>query len=300
VKSPFAVGFLLTTALVVGCVRAPFSTKHFEYSLDMTVAGRRYLIQRDVECYDVVGWNFGTGNWGRETHSAGGESSLVDVGDDLAVLVHPKTDCFHEGAKAQLQEHSKDVKLLKHPADAEIMYLVHGNSAEPSITVKREWSERTEHGGGFAASPAELEAANHLGATPAFIRVTVRGFSYKEWAAAPGLVEYVAQFNTPTPAPNHAVPSSGSFVENLVTFPNWNPHEDGTGMALDYDGTNFVWPAEQALTAERWWRLRPERVGQPSIEYKHVVFNIGGKRELYDPEERTIYDFVLWQETARQ
>jgi len=293
---------IVATTLLVGCVRVPFSTKHFKYSLDMTVAGRRYLIQRDVECYDVVGWNPEAGRWGRETHSSGDESSLVNVGDDFAALVRPKTDCIHKVSKAQTQEHPRYVKVIEHPADAEIMYLVREKSADPPITVNREWSERTEHGGGFAPTPDEARALNQLFG-PLFNCVTVRTFPYDEWATSPGLVKYFAQFDKPTPAPSRAMPSGPEFVDGFVTFPNWQPQHDTVDKALDFDGTNFVLAAYEKDAAERCSRWRPEQLGKPlqrSVRYKSVVFNLAQSRDLYDPEDRTIYRFILLQDNAWQ
>ncbi len=292
---------IVASTLLVGCVRVPFSTKHFKYSLDITVAGRRYLIRRDVECYDVVGWNPEVGGWGRETHSSGGESSLVDVGNDFAALVHPKTDCIRKASNAQTQEHPRYVKILKHPADPDMMYVVQGESADPPIIVIREWSERTEHGSGFAPTPDEAQALKQL-LGPLFVRAAVRTFPSSEWATSPGVVEYFAQFDKPTPAPSREMPYGPEFVDGFVTFPNWHAQHDAVDKALDYDGTNFVL-AKDEKDAERWSRWRPEQLGKPlqrSVRYKSVVFNVAQSRDLYDPENRTIYQFMLRQDSALQ
>jgi hypothetical protein len=283
--------------VLVACIRDPFSTRHVRYSLDLTVEGHHYLIQRDVECYDVVGFNLDLGIWMRETHFSGRQPSVVSVGNDLAVVVTPPADCLAKSAPVgTVQEHGDAIKVISHPADPLILYRMEGKSLNPPITVNREWSETTAHGdSSLAPTREEREAALRLTRLPAFTRVTVRSFPSSEWAASPGATEYFAQFDQVTPASSTQLPGHPDWVDVRATFPKWKPEHDQQESELGYDGHFFVMTTETDHVS-RWRRV----AGSPLIKYKDVVFAINQNRELYDPETRTIYSFTAWQAVAWQ
>jgi len=267
----------------------PFSTKHIRYSLDVTARGHHYLIQQDITCSEVWNLSMGGSLWQRAWHASGNERSAVDIGDDLVILVIPRTDCW-EGPR----EHEGVILVMKHPLDPEMLYWVYRQSAELAITVNREWTSKgTYHWTPLAPSKSQIERARNAARRADFVRVTANTCPRSKWKASSDTESYFSSLTHITPAPSKAMPNP-NFVDDRVYFPKWDdcPVLDWSAAEpLVFDGNSFSLVQDKPKErTDKWYPIR-NTGWQPRIRFGDTVFPVARSRELYDPETQTMYVF---------
>ena len=302
---------LLLAGVLSGCFPLPWPARVFQYSIDVSVGTKHYLVTQYVSCQQFVVLSMGPNGWHHEWFPEGQVPAAFDVGNDLVLIYVPSVSC---GGK-ETQELPKVAAVLKNPNHPELLCEIDGAIIGPAITINRVWVTRVQHYKGKVGPSAEQQALAKLIVEQqhGFHRVAVKAVPFQVWSGTDRARDYFSRFDSirvaeAGDAGEQASPSQG------IHFPFWREREEaellfpqrveGPVQLVADDGIFSMSP--QTSTCKRLWYSNkadpsaPDRSlsGQPfifedaTVQYKNLQFKVRTTRELYDPESRAIYDFT--------
>jgi hypothetical protein len=233
---------------------------------------------------------------------SGNEQSIVDIGEDLGILVSPKTVCWKAA-----EEYDRVIRVIKHPVKPEIMYYVHGSSVELGIVVNREWTAKLPYqwwGKAHGPSRDQVNLARAIvPPTYSFLRVTDNTCPPDDWIVSPITENLLSGLAQITPAPSKPIPQVPDYVEQFARFPEWRCKsiDRNAARSLAFDGDHFLMtleaPAEATEEFYPIWRTGTF----PKVRLKGIDFRVSGERDVYDPETQIMHvvsvdrtDLSIW------
>jgi hypothetical protein len=280
----------VSVVLLGACVPVPFSGQSYIYSLDVTVQGRHYLLQRTVTCSREFDLDESDGGWKPQWGYSQSEPSAADVGDDLVILLNTKMGC-HE--QQPLIEHNRVIWALRHSQDPQMLYEIRGRSEELSITVNREWTTRASF---FESLKLRTKSSSlpDFDFNSTFIRMEANASPNHMNEMPREQQDYFLQLDRVTPAPSKLlVPGRPDLIEKLALFPG-SPRNRSGHQQLRFDGRTFSLDPEALNTDGTvfWYPIKRLPDGYyPLVTYKDVVFPVFETRDMFDPEIGEIYEF---------
>ena len=299
-----------------GCVPIPGSTRHFQHNIIINADGQKYSFRHYFECRGTLQASEADGKLHQRWERAGTGFITSDIGNNKVLIYNVRGDCetqsqeLSSGADKDMgpfmNEASRVIDDRSHPA--KLFVISRGASAGP-FNIEQESAKRVERMDGTLGPTTTEVALKELVriAQHGFQRVTVTVMAPNFWGKTEASRHYFAQFSDVEAAPEQEIVSTDASAHSPGQFPFLSERFLGLDATLPfmgvtridtiYNGEAFMISSTPVIptwfaTKETWSSRGLSNSPVALVHYKGKEFRVKSILEVYDPESRSILQFV--------
>ncbi|MBA5603895.1 hypothetical protein H3H36_00770 [Duganella sp. FT3S] len=299
-----------------GCASIPGSTQYFQHDIVINADGKKYSFRHYFECRGTLQASEADGKLHQRWERSGAGFITSDIGSNKVLIYNLRGDCeaqsqdLSSGADKDLDPFMNDASRViddrSHPT--KLFVLSRGASTGP-FNIEQESVKRVERMDSTLGPTTTEVALKELvrRAQHGFQRVTVTVMAPNFWGKTETSRHYFAQFNDVEAAPEQEIVSTDASAHSPGQFPFLSERFRGLDATLPimgvtridtiYNGEAFVISSTPVIstwyaTKETWGSRGLSNSPVALVRYKGKEFRVKSILEVYDPESRSILQFV--------